>query len=477
MIKRKRQIGSTSKDNNDDVKAEEGQTSDYSSSHGAAAKQNSRILPKRRLTSILVVVAVIILLIIFVAPKRPTLLMTYQIITLLPVFVCLYVGLFRRRNNLQQRWHHSRILPLTLVGAVVASQVPLFVAAAMGAAAVMAFSLATLTPKTNKGSPKPVLVSGILLVTVLLTENFMIWVVSATYPAGQQANTAPPPLQDNGQLLIQYLTSDLTKHDVVHGLRRVWNVQWSLVACLFASFFVTDVWGDRKLYGVASRGLWTLALARIVRTVSFCWTVLPSPVQACYAQRYPYPPPEEWSAWIWVGLLPASHGGCNDLIISGHATVTSTMACVATSMVGVDPWFAVALWTMVALDYAVEIYEGFHYSVDMWLGVVLVTLLWRSLQVWEERTWPQESENDGAPVTQRKPTVQEGVVYGIPAAVAYLQLVILPSWTSNFIIVAYVVIVVGLFAKGKQTDQTAAYLHYCQHVVLCLLFMAFGIYL
>ena len=62
----------------------------------------------------------------------------------------------------------------------------------------------------------------------------------------------------------------------------------------------------------------------------------------------------------------------------------------------------------------------------------------------------------------------------MPAIIAYLQIVLFPIWTANFFIVAYVVLVVVLFVKGKSGPGS---FHYIQHVVLCLLFMALGVYL
>jgi hypothetical protein len=52
-------------------------------------------------------------------------------------------------------------------------------------------------------------------------------------------------------------------------------------------------------------------------------------------------PPTEWSDWILEGMKPQVNGGCS-LIISGHATVTSTLACVVASIVG-KPLFVTAL--------------------------------------------------------------------------------------------------------------------------------------
>jgi hypothetical protein len=151
------------------------------------------------------------------------------------------------------------------------------------------------------------------MIAVLLTENFLIWVVSATFPDGQSIRTAPPPLQDNGQRVLRHVVADLDRRQVV-GLRRVWNTQWALVACLGASFVVVELFHpSRTLYSLGTHAVLTVAAARSIRTISFLMTVLPSQVQNCYAQRFPYPPPDDIWEWIWVGMLPRAHGGCNDL--------------------------------------------------------------------------------------------------------------------------------------------------------------------
>jgi hypothetical protein len=269
-------------------------------------------------------------------------------VTLVPVALCLYssAALARQRKL-------ECTIPLALVLTVVSAQLPSYLAVGIAAASIVAFGLATrpiqvdveatsgkvsIGQVENAGAkgvgPITVLLAVAVVIAVLLTENFLIWVVSATFEAGQNVRTEPPPLQDNGQRVLKYVLSSLSKSQVV-GLRRLWNTQWSLVSCLGASFaFVelqharptstTNQSGHRTLFGLATRMAWTMAMARLVRTVSFLLTVLPSQVHNCYAQRFPVPPPTDWAAWVWVGLIPRSHGGCNDLIISGHATVTSS---------------------------------------------------------------------------------------------------------------------------------------------------------
>jgi PAP2 superfamily C-terminal len=301
-----------------------------------------------------------------------------------------------------------------------------------------------------------------------------------------------------------------SKRQVVSGLRRLWNVQWSLVACIASSFAVVDVWHHprRQLYGVARRAVLTLASARALRTVSFLLTVLPSQVPRCYSQRFPNPPPDEWMPWIQVGLLPAAHGGCNDLIVSGHATVVTTLACVITS-VSSDAVFQAAVWVLLSLDFCVEVYEGFHYSVDMWLGCVLVCLIWRVLQpleneqpigfvdndaVTKDSSGDKSSSQSGMTRrTFRSATRRDALWYGIPTAIAYLQAtnIVLPKSTANAVIIGYVASAVIVYAQSRRTAATAvtagktssnqsssqqsppsaaaaSSVHYAQHILLCV---------
>jgi hypothetical protein len=277
-------------------------------------------------------------------------------VTLLPVACCTFSAFQQWRR----RQYYCAIIPAAAVLTVVAAQLPSFLAVGIAAGSIVAFGLATRPVEDN--APRHVatskattrsqsmadstvssmaVIQGVLVViAVLLSENFLIWVVSATFEAGQHITTEPPPLQDNGQRVLKYILSTLTKPQVI-GLRRLLNTQWSLVACLGASFAYVELHrygrtgplttttkvAHRTLFGVATRMAYTVAIARFVRTASFLLTVLPSQVRNCYAQRFPVPPPTDWVDWVWVGLIPRSHGGCNDLIISGHAVITSSSTC------------------------------------------------------------------------------------------------------------------------------------------------------
>jgi hypothetical protein len=133
---------------------------------------------------------------------------------------------------------------------------------------------------------------------------------------------------------------------------------------------------------------------------------------------------------------------------------------------------------MLLLDYAIEIYEGFHYSVDMWLGMVLVALFWRVLAPWEGLRADTESSTQ-RPTLTPPPDFSRATLlaYLPPAVLALAQLTVLPMSTANLLIVLYVVVAVGVYVGGATDARRRAHTHYAQHILLCLLFMALGIYL
>ena len=326
------------------------------------------------------VVALLIVVYFSVQKKYLTVVFWLRLVVFVPVYLCLYTGVrhtMARMRTVVLPPHHRRrssspsaapsssspppppmkkiLLPLTLIVTVGSAQLPPYLGAALAAAAIIAFSIVTrparfdtttssshVASSSNNSNNSyhhhhrsnvtfaTVVRSIITMIAVMLVENFLIWVVSATFVPGQSATTAPPPLQDNGQRVLNYLFHTLwqlppSKSTIV-SLRRLLNTQWSLVACVGTSFVVTELYDRRRtLYGIANRALRTVAVARFIRTVAFILTVVPSQNPNCYRQRgFPVPPPRQWIDWIWIGIIPRSHGGCNDLIVSGHATIIST---------------------------------------------------------------------------------------------------------------------------------------------------------
>lgn len=358
------------------------------------------------------------------------------------------------------------------------------------------------------GIKERAVIAAIILAIVMLFENFMIWVVSATYPPGMITSTAQP-LQDNGRIILEKLAMKLFNvqatwmaRQSLQTLRNGLNVQWALVTSFGTSLICLEMrlgqntmtkqqqkQQQRTLHGLTLRVLITLAMARFIRAISFSLTVLPSQVNNCYVSHFP-PPPENWSEWLMVGFLPNSRGGCNDLILSGHATVTSTITCAFTSVAASTP-FSLAVWTLVTLDYSIEAYQGLHYSVDMWLGCIITCLLWELTKPFEFKNGDEnvgvllsQPQNNGdeqrADAMTRIPLESTRIIpfddmkivgiYALPAMVTYVALIMVPEAFINYFLVGYSVLAGIIFS-------TCGFTTFLQHVLLCEVTIAIGAYL
>lgn len=422
----------------------------------------------------------------------------------LPAFVILGVGLGVIGSSTRDL-PHQRYIPLIVVATLVGNQLPAYLSAGMAAVGIYVFGLSSrpipqdigdgdeyTRKKADSSSggaddvgimrrtmslPLQSVLATLLLIAVLLADNFFVWVVAATYKPSQSAvvGDLPTPLQDNGQIIMKYIFGDilaLTKREVVN-VRGMINVEWLLVSGLGLSLVAMEMQGPamrRCLWSVAMRGVLTLAAARSIRIVSFLITVLPSQNPKCYFGHYPYPPPQEWLPWLKVGVAPQVNGGCNDLIISGHATVTSTIACIVTSIVG-KPLFTAALWMFVVMDYMVEVYEGFHYSVDMFLGALMVNFVWALLAPLEASGQLDQAVTAKVFYPLHETNRLDLIQYLIPALGAYLQVVgLIPGDVAIYTMFAYTVAVVYQINRfGFQ--------QYTQHTLFCLLYMALGVFL
>lgn len=379
------------------------------------------------------------------------------------------------------RAHHAneRFLAGTFVISIISNQLPRSLARLLAALAVAGFSIVTRPhtnisrsddSKTGLKIQNKFLLSCLFMIAVLLHENFQVWVVAATYKSSHHP-PFPIPLQDNGKILITKLIemADLQRTDI-QSLRDIFNIQWTMVSIFACGLVVCELKigeaAHRNMWSVGTRALLTLGIARFIRTVSFLLTVLPSQMPSCYRERYPYPVPETWYKWIMVGLKPAAKGGCNDLVISGHATVTSTLACVAVSVAN-NVVFSVATWSLLAFDYMIEVYQGFHYSIDMWLGAVVTSLVFRSLSFIEVTSRNRDLDQSYAPLGSL--TYRDAVLYLSPAILAFVIVNISNEAIANLWVVIYVT---GAVAAGLKVGS-----HLSRHVLFCTLYIALITYL
>jgi len=191
--------------------------------------------------------------------------------------------------------------------------------------------------------------------------------------------------------------------------------------------------------GIATRYMFTMAIGRLLRTITFIATILPSARPWCAEARYRIPPhPHPWSQkyyvpyasdsnairrvithdmayaafqaypdeyrpdWgrmsflvdilrptpgegpSWYHLLKKASGGCNDLMYSGHMLVAVLTAMAWTE--AYEGWISVAIWLLVLHSAQRETRERHHYSVDCVVAIYVGILLWRMTGfIWSAR--------------------------------------------------------------------------------------------
>ena len=160
-----------------------------------------------------------------------------------------------------------------------------------------------------------------------------------------------------------------------------------------------------------------------------------------------------------------------------HATVTSSIGCAFTSVAS-DTSFSIAVWTLIALDYSIETYQGLHYSVDMWLGCIVTCLLWHLTKGLEvpgdaERIRSAKSrESDAIQIQHHDTPLDTGVLvrYALPPAIGFVILAAVPEAIRNYFLVGYTAWAGVILVKSGFTN-------YVQHILLCLLYVTLGTYL
>ncbi|XP_019708571.1 protein PHLOEM UNLOADING MODULATOR isoform X2 [Elaeis guineensis] len=182
--------------------------------------------------------------------------------------------------------------------------------------------------------------------------------------------------------------------------------------------------------GFATRYLFTLAIGRLLRAITFVSTILPSVRPWCASSRYQIPLyPHPWAQkyyepyasdpkairrliqtdthyanvkeypveyrpdWghmsflvdilrpsvsegsKWYHLLKKASGGCNDLMYSGHMLVAVLTAMAWTEAYG--GWTSALIWLLLLHSSQREVRERHHYSVDCIVAIYVGILLWR----------------------------------------------------------------------------------------------------
>jgi DNA mismatch repair protein MutS2 len=239
------------------------------------------------------------------------------------------------------------------------------------------------------------------LVAWLLVENCCIW--CARRESAAPANADPcaassvaravsasdlrkyertPPLQDNLELAYGLLlrrlppaAADALEWSLAHEWIGIKEKLVALIALGFAAVFDAVPYSG---FGMCNRFVACVAYARAIRTVAFLLTILPNPRPGCYSRRFP-PVPDTWADFLRVGFgRMRSGGGCNDLVLSGHAVIYAAVCCAYSEFYpGVA---SKILWFALVRSSVRGPLTQQHYSVDMFLASVVTALTWRACE-------------------------------------------------------------------------------------------------
>lgn len=278
-------------------------------------------------------------------------------------------------------------------------------------------------------SALPFIASVIFLLCAFLIEVISVRSVTAVLGLDWHRNTNPLP--DTGQWLLLALNERLPQ-TVVDFLRaHIVGLEHYLMLFIMLGFSVLFDSVKAPGLGLGARYLFTMAIGRLLRVITFVSTILPSPRPWCAAGRYQVLPshPHRWAHkyhilyasdvnairqvvhqdyayadpgtlqgdyrpnWgsmsflidflrptpsegpSWYHLLKRASGGCNDLLYSGHMLVAVLTAMAWTEAYG--GFSSVLVWLLVAHSAQREIRERHHYTVDCIVAIYVGILLWK----------------------------------------------------------------------------------------------------
>ncbi|KAF4351230.1 hypothetical protein F8388_000406 [Cannabis sativa] len=274
----------------------------------------------------------------------------------------------------------------------------------------------------------PFLGSIIFMLSTLLFEALSVRFVTAVLGLDWHSDAAPLP--DTGQWFLLALNEKLP-YTFVEILRaRIIGLHHYLMLFIMLAFSVLFDSVKAPGLGLGARYIFTMAIGRFLRAITFVSTILPSARPWCanarfrvpayphhWAQKYyvpyatdsnairqllrediAYAVPEQylgdyrpdWGSMsflidflrptasegsTWYHLLKKAGGGCNDLIYSGHMLVAVLTAMAWTEAYG--GFTSALIWLLVLHSAQREVRERHHYSVDCIVAIYVGILLWK----------------------------------------------------------------------------------------------------
>jgi len=246
------------------------------------------------------------------------------------------------------------------------------------------------------------------LVAVVLLENFCTWATSASDARKYDYE----PLQDNVELATLWVFS---KSPLLRTIIMGWRVDMHWLLYSFVCLCISVAWDAVPYsgFGIGARFMDTIAWSHLIRTFAFMITILPNPRPGCYKANFPPVPSSIWE-FIKIGFGAKRGSGCNDLVISGHGVVYAVVPLALQTFYRHHGATAIA-WAAVIKLCIQETVDKTHYSVDMFLAVVIAGLVWH---------WRQDVYSASATWKTRQSQSADPVPKGLVALVIGILIVV-----------------------------------------------------
>lgn len=261
---------------------------------------------------------------------------------------------------------------------------------------------------------RPFFIAFGVLIAELYIENFFIWAVAAS---DLRKHSAQEPLQDNFLLLWQGIAARFPAAEII--FRHPWaEIFQLLVALILLGVSVLFDQVPFSGFGMMTRAIHTITVTRVIRTVAFMLTVLPSQRPGCYGRRFPPVPSSLWRFLVIGFTKLRAMGGCNDLVISGHAIIYALAPLAFQTYYGSHQPVTWLLWLGVTHTCFRAPVTLQHYSVDMFLAIVVATLVWHwAAWAYDGRAWRPRHKTE--PPDQRQWALT-ALILGVLAILAYI---------------------------------------------------------
>uniref|UniRef100_A0A2N9II23 Sphingomyelin synthase-like domain-containing protein n=1 Tax=Fagus sylvatica TaxID=28930 RepID=A0A2N9II23_FAGSY len=293
----------------------------------------------------------------------------------------------------------------------------------------------------------PFVASMLFMLSALLFEALSVRFVTAVLGLDWHRDT--PPLPDTGQWLLLALNDKLPLAIVEILRAHIIGLHHFLMLFMMLAFSVLFDSVEAPGLGLGARYMFTMAIGRLLRAITFVSTILPSARPWCATARFRVPAfPHRWAQkyyvpyasdansirqllqrdiayadtgkylgdyrpdWgsmsflidylrptasegpSWYSLLKKAGGGCNDLLYSGHMLVAVLTAMAWTEAYG--GFSSALIWLLVMHSAQREIRERHHYTVDCIVAIYVGILLWKMTGF----IWPKKDASRGKRLTK-----------------------------------------------------------------------------